>query len=730
MTLRSLSTIFALAMTTTLLACTDKGDGEETGQEETDLPGVEVCDNAADDDDDGDVDCDDSDCTDDAACQVAEDEDCDDAIDNDGDSDIDCDDSDCAADPACAAPSTELDCDNATDDDADGAIDCADSDCDGDPACASPDVEVACVDGVDNDADGLVDCADTDCAADPSCESPGVEVACVDETDNDLDGLVDCADPDCYADPDCVVVEVEVACVDGVDNDADGLTDCDDSDCAASPDCLVPSTETICADGLDDDLDGAIDCDDSDCDASPDCAPAASCGSDGDLGSALGLAVATGISTGAGDDFVPSCGSTGGEDMSFFWTAPEDGAYTISTEGSVYDTTMSLMSDDCSAVLTCDDDDGEGTTSIEYITAVAGEQMVIVLDAFSSGSGDYVLNITPSFETECRDGLDGDYDDLTDCADSDCAADATCIPEPVCDDGTDEDLDGFVDCDDTDCAEDLFCTTPCADDDLGSAIGEAVASGTTTGAGDDYTSECASYASEDVAWRWTAPAEGVYTFDTYGTGFDTILAVEQGDCSASEIDCNDDGEGETYQSEVSLALLAGEELVLHVDGYDDAESGDYVLNITTDIEAVCADGADDEGDGTVDCLDTDCDLSASCDSSLADFDLGSTTGSAIATGTNAGMGDDWSVSCTSSTAEDVTYAWVAPSTGSWTFSLVGSSYDTALTLRTEAGEGFACNDDASGTTSMLTWSVNEGDLILITIDGYSTRSGDYTLAIY
>lgn len=828
MTLRSLSTILALAMTTTMLACVEKdADGEETGSEETDQPTLEICDNEADDDEDGAIDCDDSDCVDDAACVTAEDEVCDDGVDNDGDGTVDCDDTDCAADEACAAPATELDCDNAADDDADGATDCDDSDCAGDAACATTDVEVACVDGLDNDADGLSDCADTDCAADPSCLPPEPEIACVDGADNDADGLIDCADPDCVADPSCESVEIEVACVDGVDNDADGRIDCDDTDCAADPDCAGASVELLCADGadndadglvdcddsdceasadcgislgeidcadgvdndvdglvdcddfdcsfspdcaaalpelcsdgIDDDLDGAIDCDDSDCAADAACAAPSTCGTDGDLGSAIGPALASGTTIGGGDDFAVSCTSSTAEDLSFVWTAPADGNYTITTNGSAYDTVLTLWSEDCSVGETCDDDDGDSTQSLEVISAVAGDEVVIVVDGYSINAGDYVLSVYSEFETSCRDGVDEDGDGGADCADTDCAADATCIPEPVCEDGLDDDIDGFTDCDDSDCADLLLCTHPCADDELGSPVGAAIATGTTLGAGDDYTSECSYYDSEDVAWLWTAPADGVYTFDTIGTSFDTILSVEQGDCSGTEIGCDDDTTG--LLSEVSVALFAGEEVVVQVEGYDDVEAGDYTLNVWSDSEvdctdggdddvdgatdcadvdctgadacvpeAFCADAADDDIDGNQDCLDSDCAADAACDGSLADYDLGSVTGTAIATGSTVGMGNEWSVSCTSSTAPDVSYAWVAPSTRVWTFDLSGSAYDTVLTVWTETATGIECDDDdGTDSDSLISRSVNAGDLVILAVDGYSSSSGSYTLAIY
>lgn len=63
-----------------------------------------VCDDSLDDDDDGDIDCDDSDCSEDTACVESI---CDDELDDDDDGDTDCDDSDCSADTACDTSSTD-----------------------------------------------------------------------------------------------------------------------------------------------------------------------------------------------------------------------------------------------------------------------------------------------------------------------------------------------------------------------------------------------------------------------------------------------------------------------------------------------------------------------------------------------------------------------------------------------------------------------------------------------
>jgi hypothetical protein len=63
------------------------------------------------------------------------DEDCTDGVDNDLDNLIDCADSDCSLDPACQA-SPEV-CGDGIDNDQDGLTDCDDSDCSSDPACQS-----------------------------------------------------------------------------------------------------------------------------------------------------------------------------------------------------------------------------------------------------------------------------------------------------------------------------------------------------------------------------------------------------------------------------------------------------------------------------------------------------------------------------------------------------------------------------------------------------------------
>lgn len=71
-----------------------------------------------------------------AAVHSGDYEDCANAVDDDLDGLVDCEDTDCRGAAEC--PDTEADCTNALDDDADGLVDCDDvDDCSGDPACAT-----------------------------------------------------------------------------------------------------------------------------------------------------------------------------------------------------------------------------------------------------------------------------------------------------------------------------------------------------------------------------------------------------------------------------------------------------------------------------------------------------------------------------------------------------------------------------------------------------------------
>ncbi len=139
--------------------------------------------------------------------RLAQIEDCKNGIDDDGNGAVDCNDSDCALLPGCAH---EV-CGNNIDDDYDGKYDCADPDCGGETACGAGG---RCGDGMlgpgeicDGTRLGGRTCitqgfvagtlACLDCQLDASACTHTQPEICNNSVDDDQDGMIDCTDSDC-----------------------------------------------------------------------------------------------------------------------------------------------------------------------------------------------------------------------------------------------------------------------------------------------------------------------------------------------------------------------------------------------------------------------------------------------------------------------------------------------------------------------------------------------------
>ncbi len=212
--------------------------------------------------------------------------DCRDGADNDGDGDFDCDDPGCDGSPDC-----ESDPDQG--DDSDDAGDGADG-TDGDDGTDGTDPTDLDGDGVSTD-DG--DCNDDDATIYPGAADDvgdGIDQNCdgVDGVDADGDGFAseasggaDCDDSSALTFPDATDLHgdgIDLDCdgVDGVDGDGDGYAsaesgggDCDDGDALVNP----AAVESDC-NGRDDDCNGSID-DGADCPVPPEYLSDSSCAS-------------------------------------------------------------------------------------------------------------------------------------------------------------------------------------------------------------------------------------------------------------------------------------------------------------------------------------------------------------------------------------------------------------------------------------------------------------------
>ena len=309
---------------------------------------------------------------------------------------------------------------------------------------------------------------------------------------------------------------------DGTADGADGTADGADGGGDGS-DGTEPAAEE-CSDSTDNDLDGLGDCTDDDCadDGACACVDTNAAAGSGELG--------TGDNSAATDDVSPgdsgSCGSEGGLDVVFAWSAAAAGCYQADTFGSSYDTVLRRVSACGGEELACDDDAeneaGDYTTQSKLVVsaAAAGDAFLFVVDGYGAdATGTY------SFQVNARDPL-----------------------------------------------------VSAVDGALGDATGAAVASGDSSTSVAVVDVDCGSGAGAAVTYSWTAPADGAYTFDTYGSSYDTILSLVDGQ-GCGELACDDDGPSETNnESEFTATVQGGVTYHLVISGYS-AESGSYVLNI-------------------------------------------------------------------------------------------------------------------------------------------------------
>lgn len=165
--------------------------------------------------------------------------------------------------------------------------------------------------------------------------------------------------------------------------------------------------------------------------------------------------------------------------------------------------------------------------------------------------------------------------------------------------------------------------------------------------------------------------------------------------------------------------------------------GDLVVNASGtvsafDIEWVCDDGFDDNGDGLVDCDDPACAGTPECFTCLVpDVDLGSLLGEEILVDDNTGAPQLHNPSCSTSLHQRAV-RWVAPTDGVYVFDTNDSLLmDTTLTITDACGtQELACDDDSGpDLLSSITTTLVAGEEIMILVGGFSTQQGEFNLSI-
>lgn len=219
---------------------------------------------------------------------------------------------------------------------------------------------------------------------------------------------------------------------------------------------------------------------------------------------------------------------------------------------------------------------------------------------------------------------------------------------------------------------------------------------------------CGSFAEPDVAFAFTAPEAGSYTFTTEGSEiFDTVLAVLDGAaCDGEELGCNDD-DGSELTSRLVLELAADQEVLIAVESWGE-EAGQVEVSISS--------GGANEPDAD------------SCSAS----ELPATLPTSVA-GEASDEGDVLTPSCALyGSSGDAFYWFTAPESAFYRFDTRGSEADTVVQVLDGdcTGAELACNDDSElgGLAAIADVELSAGQTVLVNVDSFD-GTGSYTLAV-
>jgi hypothetical protein len=361
--------------------------------------------------------------------------------------------------------------------------------------------------------------------------------------------------------------------------------------------------------------------------------------------------------TNATDDGPHHC--MHGPNLWYCYTASCTGEVIVSLAGSSFDTMLAVY-DGCNyslglQMIECNDDFDRSRQSKIVFDAIAGNQYLIEIGGYASEIGEGLLNVS------CG-GLQPPPSSVDDCENAQPVGDVTNL---------------------------AFDTTEATFDGPGLCMN-----------------------SPNIWYCYTATCTGDVTVSLAGSSFDTMLAVYNGcECYPAlndMIGCNDDS-GNTYQSEITFAAIAGNQYLIEVGGYA-TETGEGLLNISCE-------GVQPPPSSSDDCEN------AQQVGDVNDLEFDTTE----ATFDGPGL-------CMNS--PNIWFCYTATCTGDATVSLAGSSFDTMLAVYDGCdcypaqNDLVGCNDDANNSyQSEITFAAIAGNQYLIEVGGYVTETGEGLLNI-
>lgn len=127
-----------------------------------------------------------------------------------------------------------------------------------------------------------------------------------------------------------------------------------------------------------------------------------------------------------------------------------------------------------------------------------------------------------------------------------------------------------------------FCGNVCNVISLVSQVPQVV-SGPTSTFGFQVEPVCGDAGGGDITFSFFAESDAFYTFDTFGSSFDSVIQIMDSACSV--LDCNNDI-GNSTSSSVTVALFGGQQVLVVVASA--GGGGNFKLNITTEKPLDCA----------------------------------------------------------------------------------------------------------------------------------------------
>ena len=259
---------------------------------------------------------------------------------------------------------------------------------------------------------------------------------------------------------------------------------------------------------------------------------------------------------------------------------------------------------------------------------------------------------------------------------------------------------------------DTFANAQVLSTTTGTATGTTVAATKETG----EPNHAGNAGGHSVWFRFTATGTGTATIDTFGSSFDTLLAVYTGSAvnALTQLGANDDT-SPGFQSRVQLSVVAGTTYQVAVDGYAGATG-----NVTLTWKLPSASLPPPPPTGPTN--------DAFANAQVLSTTTGTATGTTVAATKETGEPNH----AGNAGGHSVWFRFTATGTGTATIDTFGSSFDTLLAVYTGSAVNAltqlgANNDTSPGFQSRVQLSVVAGTTYQVAVDGYAGATGNVTL---